>query len=122
MENAKIIIELYNEDSRYGITSENSVNKKAASGISQLISEKSELQVKYDRLLKDYELARHECKQKTEHIEKLEEEHESLLKKISKLHEEQAGFDNAYSVLKDEICKKDLEIKRLKGYLEKLFF
>lgn len=95
---------------------------KLSAGVTRIIHEKIELQLKYDRLLKDYELARHECKQKTEHIEKLEEEHERLLKKISKLHEEQAGFDNAYSVLKDEICKKDLEIKRLKGYLEKLFF
>lgn len=87
MENAKIIIELYNEDSRYGITSENSVNKKAAAVISRLISEKSELQLKYDRLLKDYELARHECKQKTEHIGKLEEKKEELLDKISALQE-----------------------------------
>ena len=85
MENAKIIIELYNEDSRYGITSENSVNKKAAAGISRLVSEKSELQVKYDRLLKEYELARHECKLRDEHIDNLKEEQEELLKKISVL-------------------------------------
>ena len=95
-------------------------DSKMSAGVSRIISEKNELQLKYDRLLKDYELARHECKQKTEHIEKLEEEHESLLKKISKLHEEQAGFDNAYSVLKDEICKKDVCIKELEEKQENL--
>lgn len=93
MENAKIIIELYNEDSRFGITSENSVNKKAAAGISRLISEKAELQVKYDRLLKDYELARHECKQKTEHIGKLEEKQEELLTENHALREVIADYE-----------------------------
>lgn len=114
----KVIAEINAPEGTAGTLSDS----KTSAGVTRIIHEKNELQLKYDRLLKDYELARHECKQKTEHIEKLEEEHEGLLKKISKLHEEQARFDNAYSVLKDEICKKDLEIKRLKGYLEELFF
>lgn len=60
---------------------------KLSAGVTRIIHEKNELQVKYDRLLKDYELALHECKQKTEHIGKLEEKQEELLDKISALQE-----------------------------------
>lgn len=61
---------------------------KLSAGVTRTIHEKNELQLKYDRLLKDYELARHECKQKTEHIEELEEKQEELLEKISALQGE----------------------------------
>jgi predicted nuclease with TOPRIM domain len=71
---------------------ENSIDtlfdSKMSAGVSRIISEKKELHVKYDRLLKEYELARHECKLRDEHIDKLEEKQEELLGKISALQGE----------------------------------
>lgn len=55
---------------------------KLSAGVSRIISEKNELHVKYDRILKDYELARHECKQKDVYIKELEEKQEKLLKEL----------------------------------------
>lgn len=57
-------------------------HSKLSAGVSRIISEKNELHVKYDRLLKDYELARHECKQKDTYIKELEEKQEKLLKEL----------------------------------------
>ena len=71
---------------------ENSIDtlfdSKMSAGVSRIIHEKNELQLKYDRLLKDYELARHECYQKEEHIRNLKEKQEELLEKISALQGE----------------------------------
>ena len=65
---------------------ENSIDtlfdSKMSAGVSRIVSEKNELHVKYDRLLKDYELARHECKQKDVYIKELEEKQEKLLKEL----------------------------------------
>lgn len=54
---------------------------KLSAGVTRIIHEKNELQLKYDRLLKDYALLRHECKQKEELIKTLEEVQEGLLRK-----------------------------------------
>lgn len=63
-------------------------DSKMSAGVSRIIHEKNELQVKYDRLLKDYELARHECKQKDTYIKELEEKQEKLLRELNSLREE----------------------------------
>lgn len=55
---------------------------KLSAGVSRIIYEKNEMQVKYDRLLKDYELSRHECKQKDTYIKELEEKQKKLLKEL----------------------------------------
>lgn len=73
-------------------------NYKTGAGIARIINGKNELQVKYDRLLKDYELARHECKQKDEHIVKLEQEQEELLKKNSALCEKIEDYRERISI------------------------
>lgn len=56
-------------------------DSKTSVGVSRIINEKNELQVKYDTLRKDYALLRHECKQKEELIKTLEEVQEGLLRK-----------------------------------------
>lgn len=63
-------------------------HSKLSTGVSRIISEKNELHVKYDRLLKDYELARHECKQKDVYIKELEREQEKLLRELNSLRGE----------------------------------
>lgn len=60
---------------------------KLSAGVTRIIHEKNELQLKYDRLLKDYALLRHECKQKEELIKALEEVQEGLLRKNHVLFE-----------------------------------
>lgn len=60
---------------------------KLSAGVTRIIHEKNELQLKYDRLLKDYALLRHECKQKEELIKTLEEVQEGLLRKNHVLFE-----------------------------------
>lgn len=79
----KITIEFSNDR----ISFINGNNSKVSAGVERIILAKNELEVKYDRLLKDYELARHEVKQKTEHIGKLEKEQEELLKENIALRE-----------------------------------
>lgn len=63
-------------------------DSKMSAGVSRIISEKNELQLKYDRLLKDYELSRHECKQKDVCIKELEEKQENLLRELENLRGE----------------------------------
>lgn len=88
---------------------ENSIDtlfdSKMSAGVTRIIHEKIELQVKYDRLLKDYELARHECKQKTEHIRKLEEKQEKLLEENSVLRERLELLENESRTLHEIINK-----------------
>lgn len=61
---------------------------KLSAGVTRIIHEKNELHVKYDRLLKDYELSRHEIKQKDAYIKELEEKQEKLLRELENLREE----------------------------------
>jgi vacuolar-type H+-ATPase subunit I/STV1 len=71
---------------------ENSIDtlsdSKMSAGVSRIIHEKNELQLKYDRLLKDYELSRHEIKQKDVYIKELEEKQEKLLRELENLRGE----------------------------------
>jgi chromosome segregation ATPase len=67
---------------------------KLSAGVTRIIHEKNELQLKYDRLLKDYNLARHECKLRDEHIDKLKEEREKLLEENSVLRERLELLEN----------------------------
>lgn len=69
-------------------------DSKMSAGVTRIIHEKNELQLKYDRLLKDYELARHECYQKEEHIRNLKKKQEELLKENSVLRERLELLEN----------------------------
>lgn len=103
----KVIAEINAPEGTAGTLSDS----KTSAGVTRIIHEKNELQLKYDRLLKDYELARHECKQKTEHIEKLEEEHEGLLKKNTELCERITSLKNDNETLHEII-------ERIRGLIE----
>lgn len=61
---------------------------KLSAGVTRIINEKNELQVKYDTLRKDYELSRHEIKQKDVYIKELEEKQEKLLRELENLRGE----------------------------------
>lgn len=100
MAKADITIEIHdlrNEPSKFF------TDAKLSAGVTRIIHEKNELQLKYDRLLKDYNLARHECYQKEEHIRNLEEKQEELLKENSVLRERLELLENENRTLHEII-------------------
>lgn len=76
---------------------------KLSAGVTRIIHEKNELQVKYDMLWKDYALLRHECKQKEELIKTLEEVQEGLLRKNHVLFEAVEDYKERISSFSETI-------------------
>lgn len=93
MAKADITIEIHdlrNEPSKFF------TDAKLSAGVTRIIHEKNELQLKY-------ELARHECYQKEEHIRNMKKKQEELLKENSVLRERLELLENENRTLHEII-------------------